>query len=469
MTDFFDKNLAQETVNTALKQMDDGELFLESTRSEQFALDDGLLRTASFNSATGFGLRAIKGETVAYAHASEFSPAAFKNAADVVQSIQNSDVSDAVNRAIDTVDSTQPHALYTDQDPLLSADTPVKIELLQAMDAYARDKDSRVVQVMASLSGEQQIVHILRPDSHQQDIRPLVRLNVSVILEENGRRESGGTGIGGRYDYSALLEKSNWQRLVDEALRMARVNLSAVAAPAGEMPVVLGNGWTGVLLHEAVGHGLEGDFNRKKTSTFTDSIGKQVASRGITIVDDGTIPHRRGSITIDDEGTLPGYNTLIEDGILKGYLQDRLNARLMDVAPTGNGRRESYQHTPMPRMTNTYMLNGTDSREDMIASVENGIYAANFGGGQVDITNGQFVFSASEAYKIEKGKITDPVKGITLIGNGPAIMQKIDMVGNDSELDKGVGTCGKDGQSVPVGVGQPSVKIREIMVGGTAV
>ncbi len=465
---FFDLDLAEKTTKTALKNMDDGEIFLESVRSEQFALDDGLLRTASFHSSTGFGLRAIKGETVAYAHSSDLGAPAFKQAAEVVGAVQNGKPS------VQAITNSRPVTpLYINQDPILSLETPVKIELLQEMDAYARSQDKRVVQVMASLSGEHQIVHIIRPGQHYQDSRPLVRLNVSVILEENTtsglRRESGGTGMGGRYDYTSLIEKNTWQGLVNEALRLARINLSAVEAPAGEMPVVLGNGWTGVLLHEAVGHGLEGDFNRKKTSSFTDKLGKQVASKGVTVVDDGTIPHRRGSITIDDEGTPPGYNVLIEDGILKGYLQDRLNARLLDVAPTGNGRRESYQHTPMPRMTNTYMLNGTQERQEMIESVKNGIYAANFGGGQVDITSGQFVFSASEAYKIENGKITAPVKGITLIGNGSAVMQNIEMIGNDSELDKGVGTCGKDGQSVPVGVGQPSIKIGSIMVGGTAV
>jgi TldD protein len=360
--------------------------------------------------------------------------------------------------------------LYTDENPILGMDFSDKVKLLQDIDAYARSKDPKIQQVSASLSASWQAVQIMRANGHRAaDIRPLVRLNISVVVADGDKMETGGTGVGGRMGYAGYIETENWQAQVDEAFRLAMVNLEAVPTPAGEMDVVLGPGWPGVMLHEAVGHGLEGDFNRKKTSTFTDMIGKRVASPGVTVIDDGTIPDRRGSITIDDEGTPSKRNVLIEDGILVGYMQDRQNARLMGVSETGNGRRESYAHHPMPRMTNTYMLGGKEEPEEIIKSVKNGLYAVNFSGGQVDIVSGKFVFAASEAYLIENGKITQPVKGATLIGNGPEAMNKISMIGNDMRLDEGVGTCGKDGQGVPVGVGQPTLKMNGITVGGTAV
>ena len=341
--------------------------------------------------------------------------------------------------------------------------------LLQEIDAFARAADSRVIQVMASIMGEWQAIEIIRADGTRlADLRPLVRLNVSVVLEHAGRRESGSFGAGGRTSYAPLIAPAYWQSAVHEAIRQAAVNLESIPAPAGEMPVVLGAGWPGILLHEAIGHGLEGDFNRKQTSAFSGLMGSRIASKGVTVVDDGTIPNRRGSLTIDDEGTPTSRTTLIDDGVLVGFLQDRLNARLMNMRPTGNGRRESYAHSPMPRMTNTIMLAGDATKEDMIKSVKRGIYAANFGGGQVDITSGKFVFTASEAYLIEDGKITAPVKGATLIGNGPDALTHVEMIGNDMELDPGVGTCGKNGQGVPVGVGQPTMKMSGLTVGGTA-
>ena len=342
------------------------------------------------------------------------------------------------------------------------------MNLLQEIDAYARAADPRVKQVSASIAGSWQAVQIIRPDGYRAaDIRPLVRLNVSVVVEQNDRMESGSSGTGGRIMFDRYLDPAIWRAEVDEALRLALLNLDSVAAPAGEMEIVLGSGWPGVMLHEAVGHGLEGDFNRKGTSIFSGKVGEQVAAKGVTVIDDGTIADRRGSLTIDDEGTKSGHNVLIEDGILRGYMQDRQNARLMGVDPTGNGRRESYAHLPMPRMTNTYMASGDMAPEEIVSSMKKGIYAVNFGGGQVDITSGKFVFAASEAYLVESGKIGAPVKGATLIGNGPDAMSKITMVGNDSKLDAGVGTCGKAGQSVPVGVGQPTLKIGGITVGGT--
>ncbi len=359
--------------------------------------------------------------------------------------------------------------LYTDINPLKEVAFERKIELLQQIDAYVRGKDPRVKQVSASLSGQWQAVHIMKADgSSASDIRPLVRLNVSVIAEANGRMETGSHGMGGRVGYDEYITEHNWKKLADEALRQALVNLESIPAPAGEMQVVLGSGWCGVLLHEAIGHGLEGDFNRKGTSAFSGLMGKQVASKGVTVVDDGTMPNRRGSLSIDDEGTPTSRTVLIEDGILTGYIQDRLNARLMNMRATGNGRRESFACQPMPRMTNTYMLGGDANPKDIIASVKRGIYTAHLGGGQVDITSGKFVFSASEAYLIENGKITTPVKGATLIGNGPDILTKVGAIGNDMALDDGVGTCGKGGQSVPVGVGQPTLLIDALTVGGTA-
>jgi TldD protein len=360
--------------------------------------------------------------------------------------------------------------LYAGLNPLAEMPFSTRAALLQEIDAYARGADSRVVQVMASITGEWQVVEIMRADGTRlADLRPLVRLNVSVVLEQDGKRESGSHGAGGRTSYAPLIAPSYWQGAVHEAIRQAGVNLAAVAAPAGEMPVVLGAGWPGILLHEAIGHGLEGDFNRKQTSAFAGLMGSRIASKGVTVVDDGTLPDRRGSLTIDDEGTPTSRTTLIEDGILVGFIQDRQNARLMNMRATGNGRRESYAHSPMPRMTNTIMLGGDATAEEMIKSVKRGLYAVNFGGGQVDITSGKFVFSASEAYMIEDGKVTAPVKGATLIGNGPDALTKVEMIGNDPALDPGVGTCGKNGQGVPVGVGQPTMKMLGLTVGGTGV
>ncbi len=412
----------------------------------------------------GFGLRAVAGESTGYAHASELSEAAIRRAGDTVR---------AVTKGYSGTASATPQRtntkLYTDIDPLRSAEFAVKVKLLEDMNAYARDKDSRVRQVSCSLSGEWQTVEIIRPGGEiYRDIRPLVRIGVSVVVEENGRQESGSYGGGGRSGYETYLDPRYWKDGVDEALRQALVNLAAVPAPAGEMTVVLGAGWPGILLHEAVGHGLEGDFNRKKTSAFAGLLGERVAAAGVTVVDDGTIAGRRGSLSIDDEGTPTSRTVLIEDGILKGYMQDRQNARLMGVAPTGNGRRQSYANSVMPRMTNTYMLGGDKTPEEIIASVPKGIYAVNFGGGQVDITSGKFVFSCTEAYLIENGKVGAPIKGATLIGNGPVAMTQVTMIGNDMKLDTGIGVCGKNG---PVGSGrrgQPSLRMEGLTVGGTA-
>ena len=462
-----DQHRIRQLVNAALFGMDDGELFMEYAQSENFTFDDGALKNASFNTSQGFGLRSVLGEASAYAHASELSEDAIKRAVTTARAVHYGQ--DNVTAKIVPAFGTNAQ-LYSDVNPLKEVAFEKKIELLQKIDAYVRGKDPRVKQVSASLSGEWQAVCIIRPDGRAaSDIRPLVRLNVSVIAEHNGRMETGSSGAGGRVGYANYIDEYNWKKQADEALRQALVNLESIPAPAGEMPVVLGPGWCGVLLHEAIGHGLEGDFNRKGTSAFSGLMGKQVAAKGITIVDDGTIAGRRGSISIDDEGTPSSRNVLIEDGILTGYIQDRLNARLMGMRATGNGRRESFACQPMPRMTNTYMLGGDANPKDIIASVKRGIYAAHLGGGQVDITSGKFVFSASEAYLIENGKITTPVKGATLIGNGPDILTKVTAVGNDMALDDGVGTCGKAGQSVPVGVGQPTMLIDALTVGGTAI
>jgi TldD protein len=459
-----DRTNVQALVDESLGHADDGELFLEYRQSESFVFDDGRLKAATFDTMQGFGLRAVAGESTGYAHASELSEAAIRRAGDTVQ---------AVTKGYSGTASAAPQRtntkLYTDIDPLHSAEFAVKVKLLEDMNAYARDKDSRVRQVSCSLAGEWQTVEIMRPGGEIfRDIRPLVRIGVSVVVEENGRQESGSYGGGGRGGYETYLDPRYWKDGVDEALRQALVNLAAVPAPAGEMTVVLGAGWPGILLHEAVGHGLEGDFNRKKTSAFAGLLGERVAAPGVTVVDDGTIAGRRGSLTIDDEGTPTSRTVLIEDGILKGYMQDRQNARLMGVAPTGNGRRQSYANSVMPRMTNTYMLGGDKTPEEIIASVPKGIYAVNFGGGQVDITSGKFVFSCTEAYLIENGKVGAPIKGATLIGNGPVAMTHVTMIGNDMKLDTGVGTCGKNGQSVPVGVGQPTLRMEGLTVGGTA-
>ena len=450
-------------VAEALSGMDDGELFLEYSQSESLALDDGRIKSASFDTTQGFGLRAVAGEAAGYAHASDLSEAAIRRAAATVRAVAHGYAGVMAGPPPGTNRS-----LYTDQNPL-GIDLGAKTRLLAEIDAYARSRDPRVKQVMASLSGMWQAVQIIRADGRRvADIRPLVRLGVSIVVGEGDRMETGSSGSGGRLAYDRFIDPAHWKKEVDEALRQALVNLGAVPAPAGEMVVVLGPGWPGVMLHEAVGHGLEGDFNRKKTSAFSGMIGERVASRGVTVVDDGTLPDRRGSLTVDDEGTPTNCTTLIEDGILKGYMQDRMNARLLGAAPTGNGRRQSFGHAPMPRMTNTYMLAGDRDPQEIIASVDRGLYAVNFGGGQVDITSGKFVFSASEAYLIENGKVGPAVKGATLIGNGPDALTKITMIGNDLALDHGIGTCGKDGQSVPVGVGQPSLRMDGLTVGGTS-
>jgi TldD protein len=458
-----DRRRVEGIAADALAKADDGELFLEYVQHEALVFDDGKLKSASFNTAQGFGLRAVAGETTGYAHAAELSEPAIKRAAATVKA-----VTAGHGGAMAVAPQRTNLSLYADVNPLETLPFETKLKLLADIDAYARGKDRRVRQVSASLIGNWQAVAILRADGRMDgDIRPLVRLNVSVIVEENGRMEAGGHGSGGRAAYSAWVSPAAWKAEVDEALRQALVNLESVPAPAGEMVVVLGPGWPGILLHEAIGHGLEGDFNRKKTSAFAGLMGQRVAARGVTVVDDGTIPDRRGSLTIDDEGTPSARTVLIEDGILTGYLQDRMNARLMNMKPTGNGRRESYASAPMPRMTNTYMLAGDKDPEEILRSVDRGLYAVNFGGGQVDITSGKFTFSCTEAYKIEGGKKGAPVKGATLIGSGPDVLTKVSMIGSDMKLDAGIGTCGKDGQSVPVGVGQPTLRIDGITVGGT--
>jgi len=466
---FFDRtgmDLArvERIVAEALAGMDDGELFLEYSQSESLALDDGRIKSAGFDTAQGFGLRALSGEATGYAHACELSEAAIKRAGDTVRAVRQSR---GGSLALPPQGTNQ--SLYTDANPLSQIDFAEKAKLLGEIDTYARSRDPRVRQVTASVSGSWQAVQIIRPDgSRVADVRPLVRLNVSVVVGDGERMETGSSGAGGRVAYQRFFDPQHWRSQVDEALRQALVNLGSVPAPAGEMTVVLGPGWPGVMLHEAVGHGLEGDFNRKKTSAFAGLIGERVAADGVTVVDDGTMRDRRGSLTVDDEGTPSSRTVLIENGVLKGYMQDRLNARLMRMRPTGNGRRQSYAHAPMPRMTNTYMLAGAQEPREIIASVKRGLYAVNFGGGQVDITSGKFVFSASEAYLIEDGKVGAAVKGATLIGNGPDALTKISMIGNDLKLDDGIGTCGKDGQGVPVGVGQPTLRMDGLTVGGTA-
>jgi len=459
-----DPDAALRRLRAATDGADDGELFLERRRSEVLSFDDGRLRTASYDASEGFGLRAVRGETTGYAHSTEISEAALTRATDTARLAVGAGGGTMADRPVGT--NTR---LYSDVDPLIEAPFAAKIATLRDIDAFARDLDPDVVQVSATLAAGQQEIVILRPDGLiVSDVRPMTRLNVSVIVERNGRRESGGTGAGGRQPLSLVTDAAHWQAAVREALRIARVNLDAEAAPAGVMDVVLGSGWPGILLHEAVGHGLEGDFNRKKTSAFSGLMGQRVASPGVTVLDDGTIPDRRGSISIDDEGTPSQKTTLIEDGILVGYMQDRQNARLMGVEATGNGRRQSYAHPPMPRMTNTYMLGGTEDPADIVAGLDDGIYAVGFGGGQVDITNGKFVFSCTEAYRVKNGKVGAPVKGATLIGDGPTAMQHIQAIGNDMALDPGIGNCGKAGQWVPVGVGQPSLRIGRLTVGGSS-
>ncbi len=453
----------ESLVGDALRGCDDGELFLEYRQSESFTFDDGRLKNAAFDTTQGFGLRAVCGETTGYAHASDLGEDAIRRAADTVKAVRSGH-----GGTFAAPPGATNRQLYADLNPLGEAAFDAKVRLLSDIDSYARSLDSRVRQVMASLSGTWQAVQILRPGGARAcDIRPLVRLNVTITVGEGERMEQGSYGSGGRKGYENWLDPATWKASVDEALRQARVNLESVPAPAGEMTVVLGPGWPGLLLHEAIGHGLEGDFNRKKTAAFAGLMGQRVATPGVTVVDDGTLPGRRGSLTIDDEGT-PGQRTvLIEDGILKRYMHDRMNARLMGMKATGNGRRESFAHAPMPRMTNTYMLPGKHGRDEIIKSVKKGLLAVNFGGCQVDITNGKFVFSASEAYLIEDGKIGPAVKGASLIGNGPDVLTKVSMIGDDLELDPGIGTCGKEGQMVPVGVGLPSLRIDGLTVGGT--
>jgi TldD protein len=459
-----DPRRIEALVAETLAPMDDGELYLEYSQSEGLALDDGRIKSVSFDTTQGFGLRAVAGEAAGYAHASELSEAAIRRAAAAVRAVQSGHSGTLAAPPVGTN-----RALYTEDNPLGLVDLAAKTRLLTEIDAYARGRDPRVRQVMASLSGVWQAVQIIRADGHRvADIRPLVRLSVAIVVGDGERMETGSSGAGGRVTYDRYLDPRQWRAQVDEALRQALVNLGSVPAPAGEMRVVLGPGWPGVMLHEAVGHGLEGDFNRKKTSAFSGLIGQRVAAPGVTVVDDGTLPDRRGSLSIDDEGTPSSHTVLIEDGILKGYMQDRMNARLSGAAPTGNGRRESFAHAPMPRMTNTYMLAGRHDPQEIIGAVKRGLYAVHFGGGQVDITSGKFVFSASEAYLIEDGKIGPAVKGATLIGNGPDALTRVTMIGNDLKLDDGIGTCGKDGQSVPVGVGQPTLLIDGLTVGGTA-
>ncbi|KAJ56019.1 protease TldD [Actibacterium mucosum KCTC 23349] len=466
--DPFQTKLDRETTLTQLRAglegADDGELFLERRRSESLVLDDRRIRTANYDASEGFGLRAVRGEVSGYAHSTEISESSLRRAVETARLA----VGDGGGVMAPAPQPTNTR-LYTDADPVSAAPFGVKIDVLKEIDDFARGLDKRVVQVSATLAASLQEVFIMRADGHLvSDTRPMSRLNISVIVEENGRRESGGAGGGGRYGLDGLIAQDHWQPVAREALRIALVNLSAEPAPAGQMDVVLGPGWPGILLHEAVGHGLEGDFNRKGTSAFAGLMGQQVAAPGVTVLDDGTIPDRRGSITVDDEGTPSGKNVLIEDGILVGYMQDRQNARLMDVAPTGNGRRESFAHPPMPRMTNTYMLGGDADPKDILADLRDGIYAVGFGGGQVDITNGKFVFSCTEAYRVKNGKVGAPIKGATLIGDGPAAMQQIRAIGNDMSLDPGMGNCGKAGQWVPVGVGQPTLLMGGLTVGGSA-
>ena len=459
-----DEATALQILRDATAGADDGELFLERKRSEGIALDDGRIKTASYDAGQGFGLRAVRGEVAGYAHSTDISEHALRRASETARI--------AVGAGGGTLapppKGTNLH-LYTDANPMADATFAVKIDTLREIDAYTRALDPRVVQVSASVAAGLQEVEILRPEGLRlTDIRPMARISISVIVEADGRRESGGTGGGGRYGLARLMEPQHWQSVAREALRIALVNLDAVPAPAGTMDVVLGPGWPGILLHEAIGHGLEGDFNRKKTSAFAGLMGTRIAAPGVTVLDDGTMPDRRGSISFDDEGTPSAKNTLIEDGILVGYMQDRQNARLMGVAPTGNGRRESFAHIPMPRMTNTYMLGGKDDPAGIVASLKDGIYAVGFGGGQVDITNGKFVFSCTEAYRVRNGVIGEAVKGATLIGDGATALKQIRAIGNDMALDPGIGNCGKAGQWVPVGVGQPTLMIGGLTVGGSA-
>ncbi len=459
-----DQDRALAILRSAVAGGDDGELFLERARSEALVFDDGRLRTASFDASEGFGLRAVRGETAGYAHSTEISEPALSRAAATARLAVGGG-----GGVMAPPPMRSNRHLYTAADPMADAAFAAKVDLLREIDTYARDLDPRVVQVSATLSASHQEVAILRPEGGlYTDTRPMARMNVSVILDEAGRRESGSAGGGGRHGLAGLMEPAHWRALVAEALRIAAVNLRAEPAPAGVMEVVLGAGWPGILLHEAIGHGLEGDFNRKGSSAFAGLMGQRIAAPGVTVLDDGTLPDRRGSISIDDEATPSARNVLIEDGILVGYMQDRQNARLMGATPTGNGRRESHAHIPMPRMTNTYMLGGSASRADVVAGLRDGLYAVGFGGGQVDITSGKFVFSCTEAYRVKNGVIGAPVKGATIIGDGPTALKAIRAIGDDMALDPGIGNCGKAGQWVPVGVGQPSLLIGGLTVGGSA-
>jgi TldD protein len=451
--------LAAET----LRSCDDGELYLQFAATEAFVFDDGRLKTANYSRDAGFGLRGVSGEMTGFAHANEISAAAIRRAGETLRLLDP-----AQGERASPPPRSNRH-LYTHASPLDAVPFADKVALLEKIDAAARARDPRIVQASANLAASWSVIEIVRPDGFvARDIRPLVRLNVSVVAEANGRRETGSFGMGGRYLYDSLFDEASWTRAIDMAVAQALANLDSVAAPAGEMTVLLGPGWPGVLLHEAVGHGLEGDFNRKGTSAFSGRIGSRVAAPGVTIVDDGSIADRRGSLSIDDEGTPTQETVLIEDGILKGYMQDRLNARLMGVAATGNGRRESYAHAPMPRMTNTFMRGGNDNPAELLSRVKKGIFAKSFGGGQVDIVSGKFTFSCTEAYKIEDGRIGAPIRGATLIGDGPSVLTKVTGVGNDMALDEGIGMCGKGGQSIPAGVGQPTLLVEGLTVGGTA-
>ncbi|OGT43364.1 MAG: metalloprotease TldD [Gammaproteobacteria bacterium RIFCSPHIGHO2_12_FULL_37_34] len=459
-----DQQLQSVLHHLAGRQIDYADLYFQSTYSESWVLEDSIIKGGSFDIDRGVGVRAMSGEKTGFAYADDIVMPALEQAAKAARSIAKQ----GQEQSVQAWHKLPCHVLYQPINPLHSLSEQDKVSLLQRVDRYIRQKDSRIIQVNMSLAGEYETILVVGMDGHvAADVRPLVRLNISLIVEQNGRRESGYAGGGGRFDYQYFIDHQLAFQYADEALRQALVNLESIDAPAGPMQVVLGPGWPGVLLHEAVGHGLEGDFNRKKISVYSDRMGERVASSLCTIVDDGTLPNRRGSLNVDDEGIPTQNNILIENGILKNYMMDKRNARLMGVQSTGNGRRESYSHLPIPRMTNTYMLAGQSTPDEIIASVKKGLYAVNFGGGQVDITSGKFVFSASEAYLIENGKIGAPVKGATLIGNGPDVLNKVSMVGNDLQLDTGVGICGKDGQSVPVGVGQPTLRVDELVVGGT--
>ena len=462
--DIFESDKLNDVLSNTLNGCDDGELFLEDNISESFIFDDNVLKNTTYNDFKGFGLRGVKDDLIGYSHSSDLTLNSLKEASNTVSSIKKGYQGKTI---IDPRKTN--YKLYTDKNPLNVIDFKKKIMLLENINKFARELDNRVSQVSVNLSGSWQKISIMKPSGQiLQDIRPLVRLNISITLDDKGKKETGSVGLGGRYSYEKLFQSNVWKKEVKSALDQASIMLEAIPAPAGEQTVVLGPGWPGILLHEAIGHGLEGDFNRKKISVFTELMGEMVANKEVTVFDDGAIPNRRGSYTIDDEGTPSQKTTLIENGRLVGYMQDRQNARLMQTKATGNGRRQSYAHQPMPRMSNTLMANGSHDPDEILKNTKKGIFAKTFGGGQVDITNGKFVFSASEAYLIENGKITNPIKGATLIGSGFEVLKKVEFVGNDLKMDPGIGTCGKNGQGVPVGVGQPTLKIKGLTVGGTS-